>query len=398
MRILGITAEYNPFHNGHLYHVQKARELAQADCTVAVMSGNFTQRGEPAIADKWQRARRAVEVSDSGIDAVFELPFVFACNRAANFAAGGVDMLVRLGADFISFGCEAEDTALLLEAGRALYERQRELEEKARENMQAGISYAKAYETAVREALGEDIAAVIKSPNNILAVEYIRRIEFWKDSGRVVSALPVTRYGSGYNEIGRGYAGASEIRRLMKEGKSIEEYVPGGGNYEPVESPEERLFDALKLILARSSADELAEIYGVGEGLENRIIKEISGCESLEAFLSSLVSRRYTASAVRRILIYILTGLKGREADMMLEQGPGYGRLLAAGAAGREFIRNFSSEDFDIITNVNKYMAGETDGDRMLLHMDIKAADFYNLLMNRSTCDYSDRVIRPFIV
>ena len=104
MKILGITAEYNPFHNGHRYHLEKSRELTGADYVIAVMSGNFTQRGEAAIMDKWERSRLAVE---NGIDIVFELPFVFACCRAEKFAAGAVDILAGLGATHISFGSES---------------------------------------------------------------------------------------------------------------------------------------------------------------------------------------------------------------------------------------------------------------------------------------------------
>ena len=111
MKAVGITAEYNPFHNGHVYHAETARQMSGADCVIAVMSGDFTQRGELAVCGKWERARAAV--MSGAVDLVIELPFAFACSRASVFAAGGVDMLVKMGVDVISFGCEAEDPELL---------------------------------------------------------------------------------------------------------------------------------------------------------------------------------------------------------------------------------------------------------------------------------------------
>lgn len=405
MKILGITAEYNPFHNGHAYHVQKARELTGVDCAIAVMSGDFTQRGEPACADKWARAEAAVK---GGIDAVFELPFVFACNRAQYFASGAVDMLVHMGCSCISFGCEAEDPAELVRLADALESggvdgktgTAARLEQKTAEHMKSGISRAKAYETAVEEILGRDAAGLITSPNNILAVEYLKRINFWKSRGMDIKPVPVVRRGSTYDgvaDLGEGeFAGASAIRKMQAEGEDISRFMPSDIDFEDRGGMKSRYFTLLKALVTRSSAEELAGIYSIGEGFENKIRKEIVSASDFDSYVSALVSKRYSAAAVKRMLTYVLLGADGSVVDKLTDSEVSHARLLAAGPKGREFMRNFRSEDFEIITNINKT---ELTGTDLLLHeMDVKAADMYSVLCGRELYGGSDKVRKPAIV
>ena len=397
MKVLGITAEYNPFHNGHLYIAQKARQNTGADCVIAVMSGNFTQRGEAAISDKWTRAKAAVASSRSGVDLVIELPFIFACNRAKNFAAGGVDMLAKLGADCIAFGCEADDPDKLRNLALKMSETEDVLSEKTAFNMKEGVSHAKAYETAVKEQLGNDAVQLMSTPNNILALEYLKRIMTLRKNGMVIEDLPIKRTGSGYNDIGENYAGASKIREMIIRGEDISRFVPGSSNYENYSSIENRYFEIIKSIMLRSSREELSSIYCIGEGFENKLLKEIITSDSLDSYIKKLVSRRYTASAVRRMLTYVLLGVKGQDADEMITRGASCCRLLAAGNEGRRFMRCFESTDFSIVTNINKIGAGGCSEDPGILRLDIKASDMYNLLCGRDIYSCSDRVISPFI-
>ena len=412
MNVLGITAEYNPFHRGHAYHIEEARKASGADYTVVVMSGNFTQRGEPAIADKWNRSRDAVS---GGADLVFELPFLFACNRAQAFAAGGVDTLLAAGATHISFGCEAGDPDRLQELAGALRSREEALAQATRDIMTEGLSYAKAYETAVREALGEEAAEIILTPNNILAVEYLKRIAFWQERGREVMAVPIRRYGSGYHEADgmAGFAGASQIRKMLRDGITEEElkkFLPletagwlaadGAAARFASESREAsgNLFQLLKGILLRSTPEELASIYCIGEGIENRLKNEINTASDLDSLIISMVSKRYTAAAVQRMLLYVALGLKGSTTDPLIAEVEGgslapYLRLLAAGRSGRKLLRQMES---NVITNVNKQMPEDTWSAEMLA-IDMQAADLYNALHGKRLYDYSDKVMQPYI-
>ena len=425
MKVLGITAEYNPFHNGHKYQMDMAAKQVRPDRVVIAMSGDFTQRGEPAILDKWTRSKDAVL---NGADVVFELPFIFACNRAEAFASGGVDLLASAGATHISFGCETEDFDSLYRTAEAVCDKKLELDALTAENKTGGASHAKAYEKAVSELIGRGAADLLLKPNNILAVEYLKRMMMWRSKGIDIEPVPVTRKGSGYDDIdvNEGYAGAAKIREMIEMVRDYEdaEYVSGmleillpdetasiGRSRGAVEAlsisrdeTRERLFELIKGILIRSSADEISEIYCIGEGLENKFISEIAKAGSYDELVSAVVSKRYTGAAVRRMLTYIALGLKGADADR-LSGGRDrslcmpYLRVLASSAEGRKYIRALKkreSTESAIITNINRQMP-ENEPARSMLGLDVKAADLYNALLGRRLYDYSDRVVTPYI-
>ena len=399
MRTAGITAEYNPFHNGHVYHMEKTRQLSDADCVITVMSGNFTQRGEPAVCDKWERAKAAVSAAH-GADLVVELPFAFACARASVFAAGAVDMLVKMGADVISFGCEAEEPELLRNLADTLVTDAAAIEAEKTARMCEGLSHAKAYELAVANRAGDASAELLRSPNNILALEYLKRIAFWRGKGVGVEDLPVKRYGSGYHDISadaEAFAGAGALRKMLKEGRDISSYVPAACSWEDANVLSDRYLQILKGTVLRSTPEDLARIRGIGEGLENSIIREIKTAESIDGLIAALTSRRYTGATIRRALTHILTGTGWKEADTLTARMPSAGRLLAAGERGRQFMREHKDGEFTIVTNMNREEEYLDPLDRQLLKLDEKAADIYNLLCGRNLYAASDRVKSPYI-
>lgn len=406
MKILGITVEYNPFHNGHKYHLEKSLEAVGADYTVAVMSGNFTQRGEAAILDKWTRSRLAVE---NGIDLVVELPFVFACNRAENFARGAVDILSGIGATHISFGSESGELEKLQALTDALSEHEGQITERRSIFMQQGNSFAKSNQLAVEEILGKEDAALLLKPNNILALEYLKRMLYWKNQGKAIQPVTVKRHGSGYfdgNEE-EGFAGASYIRSLSNA-EEMGKYVPENvkvaladrmtmkGETPQIDDRdiEEELFQLVKVLIIRSSAEELAEIYCMGEGFENRFKREIIKASDMKEFLSAMVSRRYTEAAIRRLMVYILAGLKGRQRTEAV-----YARVLAANEKGRSLLRTVKKQErnsIPVITNINKETALSQEM-RDALHYDSLASDMYNILHGRDLYAFSDKVIMPYM-
>ncbi len=399
MKTVGITAEYNPFHKGHAYHISKVRQLAEADCVIAVMSGDFTQRGEPAVCGKWERARTAVSAPSGGVDLVIELPFAFACSRATVFAKGAVDMFAGLGVDCISFGCETEDPELLRNLAVRLAADRETIEERRLAYMKDGLSGAKAYELAVTEKCGREAAELLLEPNNILALEYLQRIEMWREKGHCIEAIPIRRYGSGYNDAeagGAGFAGAGALRTMLKDGKDISSYVPAGADYEDVDLLSDRFLQLLKGIILRSTPEQISRIYGVGEGLENSIIREVRTAESMDGLITGLTSKRYTRATVSRALTHILLESTWNEIGRLSARTPSAGRLLAAGEAGRKFMREFDG-DFRVITNINKEEEKLEPDDAELLKLDERAADMYNLLRGKDIYSASDRVARPYI-
>lgn len=397
-RILGITAEYDPFHRGHEYHLNRAVEEVHPEGVVAVMSGNFTQRGEPAVLDKWSRAEIAVE---QGLDLVLELPFIYACNRAEHFASGAVDLLVRAGASHIAFGCEAEHPEKLEHLTRLRREHARTLAEETGRQMSGGNSRAKAGELASRRIFGDELTDLSLSPNNILALEYLRRMLFWEDRGQKIVPVPVLRHGAGYREKGKeGFAGGSAIRRMLQEGRSVEDYIPwnpGEACWLDYEKAHKRMFLILQGILLRGSAEDVSKIYGVGEGLENKLKKEIRRSSSWEDFLRAMTSRRYTSSAIRRILAYVLLGLSGGLADKWMGGSedlplPAPIRVLAASGAGRKLLKEMG--DAGIVSRgagANRLNWEE----REIMSLDLKATDLYNVIRGRSPSEWSDLRRRP---
>lgn len=397
MKAVGITAEYNPFHNGHVYHAETARQMSGAGCVIAVMSGDFTQRGDPAICGKWERAQAAV--NSGAVDLVIELPFAFACSKASVFAAGAVDMLAAMGADSISFGCEAEKPELLRALAETLLTDAETIEAARASLMKNGHSSAKAYELAVAQACGEEAAMLLHEPNNILAVEYLKRILTLQKEGSGPMDLPVKRHGSGYAEASDEtcFAGAGALRKMIREGSDVSRFIPGRPDFTDVKRMEEQYLQMLKGIVLRSAPEEIRSIYGVGEGMEHRIIREARKASDLNGLISSLTSRRYTSATVRRALTHILAGAGWAEIDLLTARTPAAGRLLAAGKRGRAYMRELSDDGFRIITNINKEEENLDSGTAELLRLDEKTADLYHLLCGKDIYSASDRVRRPYI-
>ncbi|MBQ6401198.1 MAG: nucleotidyltransferase family protein [Firmicutes bacterium] len=409
--ILGITAEYDPFHNGHRYHLDRAREAACPDGVVCVMSGDFTQRGEPAAADKWQRARVALH---QGVDLVLELPFLCACNRADRFASGAVDILAGAGATHIAFGCEAEDPRMLEELASRQLECGEEWEERTREEMKTGLSRARAAQIAGDALFGEDLNRLSTQPNNILALEYLKRIRHWEEKGRHIVPVPIRRHGSGYKEAAAAshpdgdtaqYAGGTALRQMLRRGEDIRPYVPDETadtlDWLDQKAAGETMFRQLQGIALRAAPEELENIYCIGEGLENKLLREIRGAGSYDDLLDRMTSKRYTASAIRRILIYILMGLQGSRADAILKgsaatgfSGACYGRILAVNEAGRDILAG--DPPLTVIANINK-IQNCPPAVQDSLSLDIQAADLYNLIQGKSLPENDDRRRRPWV-
>ena len=403
MRILGITAEYNPFHNGHRYHLEKSMENTGAEYSVAVMSGSFTQRGEAAVLDKWSRSRIAVE---NGVDLVLELPFIFACSRAEVFASGAIDILTGIGATHISFGSESGDLHRLEAVVQKLSKYKDNINEIRQLEMKKGYSSVKAFQKGVERILSRDEASLMTEPNNILAIEYLKRISYWREKGHAVTAHVVKRFGSGYREYNElaGFAGASVLREMIREGAVRETVLRElSGIYSAaelvrVQNPrqvEERAFLLLKGELMKSGNEEMARIHCMGEGLENKFRKEIVKASSMDHLVSAMVSKRYTESTVRRLIIYILIGLKEYNPQKNI-----YARVLAAGEKGRRLIKLIKKQEnphIPIITNINKEKDLYRDVEETLKY-DIISSDVYNVINARDLYIFSDKVMKPYIV
>lgn len=383
MKVLGIIAEYNPLHNGHLYHMQQCRKQSGADYIVVVMSGNFTQRGEAAILDKWIRSRLAVE---NGADLVLELPFPYAVNSAEYFAGGGVRILDALGCvTHLGFGAEASEIEQLQQIADIITDENENFRQCMKMNLDKGISYAKSREICVNQMLGSSASSVIKSPNNILAIEYLKQIKLLKSK---IKPVMVNRKGAGYHDTRPedGFASATAIREYLTP-ETRRDYIPSN----VAESLDQYgmnkdYFQLIQNKVLSTDAHELSEIFAIGEGLENRMKDQIRRSSSMEDFINRIKSKRYPKTRVQRILCQMLIGLTDFEDEY-------YARILAAGPGGTELLKKIRKKSkIPVITNINKMEKLPE-----LIKHDILASDVYNIIAGNDLYKKSDYVMHPFI-
>ncbi len=368
---VGIIAEYNPFHKGHRLHISNTLALTGAKNIIAVMSGSFVQRGEPAIADKFIRTRAALL---NGVDMVLELPVTYATGAADVFAFGAVDTLNKSGMiDIVSFGTEAGDIDLFKEAAKLLNNETPEFKASLHRRLKKGISYAAAREGALSEILSRDMSFLAKS-NNILALEYLRSLDRLKSS-----IIPVTirREVSSYNsdEMTGEISSAKAIRHSLYNGETdIALSAIPSNCYSMIntilENPLphiDRYTDALKYILRTEDSHELALIDGITEGLENRI-PSITAFKSITELTDAVKSKRYTHSRVRRALLHILLDIKKTDIDMT--DGVKYIRVLGFKRNKAELVSQLTEKSrVPVITNVKNAPEGLYDKELFATNM-----------------------------
>lgn len=372
MRVLGIVAEYNPFHDGHLYHLTESKTIAGAGAVVVCMSGNFVQRGEPAVYDKWERAKTAIE---KGADLVIELPTPFATGSAETFAIGAMEIFRGLGIiDAVSFGSEVGSVGKLADVASVLAEEPEEFRKILREELDRGESFPRAREEAVKALLGEDAAVLLREPNNILGIEYIKaakRLNF------NASFVTVPRKGASHLET------SSVLRRAMRDMNA-----------------ERRYYDLLTYKLILSTASEIERQPSGGEGLGNRLKNSVGNAENLDELILLANSKRYPDSRIRRLCVQTLLDVRDGETERPL-----YARVLALNDTGAKLIRTIKDEErntIPILTNINKEAeeaanaSGNPEAFQRALMLDIRAADLRNLIFNRNRYAYSDYRQMPF--
>ena len=404
--VLGIVSEYNPFHNGHLHHLEYSKKITNSSFTIAVMSGNFTQRGDTALVDKWTRAEMALK---SGVDLVIELPTLYSISSAENFADGAVKILNSLGIiDYISFGSEIGELAPLNDVASILYKEPKEFSNLISKQLKSGLSYAKARELAVSMYFGSSkkYKEVLENPNNILGIEYLKAL---KKHRSPIEPITVKRDYSDYNSksVKNGITSATAIRTMIEEGKNIHYVVPFE-TYELMEQKQEAkeivknlsVFEKeIIYILRKMTVQEIAALPDVSEGLEFRIKEAANLSNTLESLLYNIKTKRYPETRIRRILLYALLGIKEKDINMSKRITP-YIRVLGFNKHGKRIISAIAANNprLKIIVSVKKFM--ETNLDPMLKNMiskDILATNIYTLGYESNTgisnLDYIHKVI-----
>lgn len=376
IKVIGIVAEYNPFHNGHLYQLRKSKEELGADYVIAVMSGNFVMRGEPALYGKFARAKAAVL---SGVDLVIELPVPYALASAEYFAYGAVSILDSLNiVDYLSFGSEAGDIQSLTEIADIMLKKS--TMEKIRENSKKGRNLFEAYE----EIFSKKHQEILKTPNNILAINYIKAL---KRLNSPVTPYTVERIKNGYNDITpkEEFASATALRELLKNNEEISSYIPDTAfrvleDEKPVF--EEDFNQSLIYALRIKGKEEYLKYGDTGEGLHNLIKRTADINNNIFDAAMAIKSKRYSYTRIKRILYNIFLDIPGH----LRTNKPEYARVLAFNEKGQKLMSEIKNKsDFPVFTNVKKEMTEKFEG----LSYDIAAGRIYQL----ANPDYKERIM-----
>lgn len=394
MSVLGLIAEYNPFHNGHLYHFNTSMDITQAEYSVCVMSGDFVQRGEPAIVDKWARAHMAL---DAGVDLVIELPVVYCCSSAEIFAYGAINILNSLGVvDYLSFGTESGSLDIIKKIGDILSSEPEKFKEYLKQHLAEGKSFASSRAKSLIKYMKQDcsidmdyepIEKMLLSPNNILGIEYVK----WLNRlGSKIKPVTIKRIGPGYNDesMDSPVPCASAIRKHIKDNslKGIDKFMPEycakilDDEFKIGRGPVyiEDFTQAILCILRNSSIEDLSGIMDVNEGLEYRI-KKASSMESIQKIVNAIKSKRYTESRINRILVYSLLGIGRNDiVQYRFPGGPQYIRVLGFSQKGKQILSSIKKNcSLPIITNVPKYKKYNNVQLKRMMDLDIISADIY---------------------
>lgn len=403
-KILAIIAEYNPFHNGHLYHLEKSKKIVDPDYSICIMSGNFCQRGDTSIIDKWSKAEMVIK---SGFDLVIELPVIYSISSAENFAEGALKILNAFNNVTLSFGSECGNINVLNKFANILYDEPKEFSTILIHELAKGISYPKARENALMLYLNDvrKYANVLSNSNNILGIEYLKAIKKLRSK---VQPITVKRIGTDYNslKIKDRLASATAIRNLIQNDEDVAKLVPKSSfdilssnmKYGKTVSGLAIFEKEIIYTLRKMSVQEIGELQDVSEGLENLIKTAADSCNTLEDLINSIKSKRYTRSRIQRILLYSLLDITKKDIQESYKVNP-YIRVLGVSTHGKELLSEISKKrsKFPVITSVKKFM--DSSNNKVLKNMlskDILASNIYTLgydYDSKSNLDYTKKLI-----
>lgn len=382
MKLLGIIAEYNPFHNGHLYQLQQAVNQYNPDATLAVMSGNFIQRGDVALFDKFTRAKIAIA---NGIDLVIELPVYYSLSTAETFASASIKLLSECGINALSFGCEEENFENLTKIAEVLSDETPTLQNTLKKYLDTGLSFPQARAQTLQELIpNQKILAILNEPNNILAIEYLKALKRQKYNCDI---LPIQRKNTGYHELKTdgNIASATAIREMMRKKQDVTQYLSTETLELNLTNKPLFLNDFQNLILyalRKMSLSQLAELPDVTEGLENRIYTALKKNVTLSSLINDIKTKRYPETRIKRILISALLGLT--KSDFIKFQkagGPQYIRILAFNETGKKALSEIANvTKLPIVTSLKRFLNNANELQKNMIFTDITATDIYTLL------------------
>lgn len=388
MKVTGIIAEYNPFHNGHSYHLERARELSGADYIIAVMSGNYVQRGAPALLDKYLRCEMALS---QGADLVLELPTLYATASAEAFAAGAVALLDLLGvADTLCFGSESGDIRKLEQLAVLMAEEEPEFQTALQRELRSGRSYPAARQRALELCgqTGGETAALLTEPNNILGLEYLKALRRRKSA---IRPCTIPRLKAGYHELAPsdGFASASALRSLYarQELSSLSGLVPQPvyrllcreyGRRFPIFPNDLSTCLYYRLLMEKNADAPLWQYQDTSPEIGARILRELPSFQSFEEFAARIKTRQYTLTRINRSLLHILLGIRTTDYKETPDCHIPYARVLGFRPSSSALLKAIKKNtSIPLITKLADADALLDACGRHMLSQDIFASDLY---------------------
>ena len=388
---LCIISEYNPFHFGHLYHLNESISQTDTDFKVAIISGNFVQRGEPSIINKWEKAKVTLS---AGFDLVLELPTLYAISSAENFANGSVKIANQIGSDYISFGTESGDLKKLKDLSSLINKNEKEYIANVKEKIAEGFSYPKSQELVIDKMFGDEFLGVCK-PNNILGLEYLKSLN--AISSKII---PIT--------VKRDFekSSSSDVRALLRtSGFKIEnlkdkipdfsyeilaENIDNGNAVLSLKAFEKEIIYILRTI----DNENLKNIPDVPENMLSNLKKVACSTNSLDELITTLKNKSITQARIQRILLYILLGITKSDMELSKNITP-YVRVLGMSENGKKILSDLP-KDVNVITSVKTFEKNCDDSDFLrMLEIDKKATDIYTLAYSKNSVanlDYTMRI------
>ncbi|OAA82738.1 nucleotidyltransferase [Clostridium ljungdahlii] len=389
MNVTGIIVEYNPFHNGHKYHIESARSATKCDAVIAVMSGNFVQRGTPSIVDKWTKTKMALL---NGVDLVFELPVIYSLSSAEFFAYGAVSLLENLGiVKNLCFGSECSNINLLKSIAKILAEEPTQFKLFLKEKMSQGMSYPSARNSALNNFLLNtessltkyNIDEILQSPNNILGIEYLKNLIRIKSN---ITPISIKRIGSSYNSL--------SIEQSFSSSSSIRNFLKLNGNINDLSSNiPENVLSILKKVQSTGCGfifedcmvpylryksflyeNKIKNLPDISEGIENRILRSLQNNCSYSDIITKSKTKRYTYSRISRILCQFFLGFENLNSEILRRNICPYGRVLGFNSTGIKVLKEMkNSSSIPIYVKIPKKISE-------VLQLDIQSTKAYSLL------------------
>lgn len=379
MNFCGVICEFNPFHNGHNYIINEAKKATGAEI-VCLMSGNFVQRGTPAITSKFERAKHAIS---AGANTVLELPTVFACSNAENFATGAIKIFKALGIKQIAFGIEKASLEILKQIAKLKQENSERFQTAFKNEIQNGINFNTALKRSIASTLKDDsVIEILNKPNNILAIEYLTAI-LKLDAN--ITPIAIERCDDGFESKtpNKEFLSASAIRELINNGSDYEKYIPNFANLEEIfNNSHLSTFETLALLKIRQTpAKDLEKCYDYTEGIEYRIKEMADKLSSLEDVKQAVATPRYRLPRVNKLLLYPLLNITKQVVKTALESKPAV-KVLAINKNNVELLKSYNKRKISLVTTNKEYEA-LSNAQKQVIQIDIDATNIYSTISGR---------------